>query len=80
MRPSIKRSAGHANTRSCGAALLTPQACYVHAVNNRDGGRIILRIDEELRAKADAVLYGFQGGGIKEFNRVIRVIFRVGQR
>ncbi|MEN4758471.1 recombinase family protein [Pantoea agglomerans] len=36
MRPSIKRSAGHANTRSCGAAPLTPQACYVHPMENGD--------------------------------------------
>ncbi|MFB9085949.1 recombinase family protein [Erwinia tracheiphila] len=27
----MKRSAGHANTRSCAAAPLTPQACYVQA-------------------------------------------------
>jgi len=32
MGPSIKRSAGHANTRSCEAAPLTPQACYVQQV------------------------------------------------
>lgn len=29
MEQSIKRSCGHANTRSCAAASLTPQACYV---------------------------------------------------
>ncbi|MGR7213994.1 DUF1173 family protein [Klebsiella aerogenes] len=31
MEQSIKRSSGHANTRSCAAAPLTPQACYVPA-------------------------------------------------
>lgn len=42
--------------------------------DNRDQGRIIQRVEKELWAKADAVLYGFFGAVIKELMRGLMVV------
>jgi hypothetical protein len=44
--------------------------------DNRDQGRIVLRVEKKLRPKADAVLYGFFGTVIKELMRGLMAVLR----